>query len=112
MRAKWIEENNVHNNYKYIKLIFESFNLKENIDFFLDYDDAIRFKRWRNGHEQNFRIILNEKLCALMIYMRSIKNNLRQKEKYHVYKDYNGKPILFRGSDAWYDCIKMLVRGD
>lgn len=112
MMSIWMTENNLANNYEYIKMILKSFGLEENIDFWLDYDNALRLKRWKSGYEQIFRIVTNEELDCLVVYMRSIKNNLQQKEKYHVYRKYDGEPWLFSGSDAWYDCIKMLVGGE
>lgn len=112
MKSMWAQANDIENNYDYIKLIFESFNLKENVDFYQDYGDAIRFKRWRSGYEQIFRITVNEDLDALVVYMRSIKNNWKNKEKYHIYRKHDGKPWIFGGADAWYDCIKMLIRGE
>jgi len=109
--TSWIKENNIADNYEYIKMIFNTFGLEENRDFLFN-NNAVVLRRWKNGREQVFRIMIDENLCGIIIYMRSIKNNSHMKERYHIYRKSDGDIWIFEGSDAWYDCIKMLIGGN
>ena len=106
----WIARNNIKDNYAYIRDIFKSFGFREKVDFILDYDNAIRFKRWKNGYEQIYRIIVNKELLCITIYIRTIKNNKTLKERFHMYKKHDGTALTFNGYDAWYDCVKWLSK--
>ena len=104
----WNKQNNVEDNYNLIKNLFQIFGFKEHINFFKDYDNAIRFKRWRNGYEQVYRIVVNEKIHCLEIYIRSVKNNKLMKKNFHLYKNRERKPLRFNSFVPWFDCIKWL----
>lgn len=104
----WKQQNNVDENYKIIKQLFNVFGFQEGINFKIDYENAIRFIRWRNGYEQVYRLVVNEENCCINVYIRSVKNNRKINENFHLYKDKDGNPLCFKGFDAWFDCIKWL----
>lgn len=101
----WIKNNNIEDNYENIKMIFQSFNLKENEDFWLD-KDSIKFRKiWKN-HERIYKVTIDKNICSLLIHLK----NVGDEEKYHLFRKKDGEPYLFNGFDPWVACIKFLIR--
>ena len=105
----WIKNNSIEDNYENIKLIFKSFNLRENVDFWLE-DNSVKFRKiWKN-HERVYKVTVDKEICSLLIHLRDVKQSSDSKEKYHVFRKKDGEPYLFNGFDPWVACIKFLIR--
>lgn len=105
----WIKSNNIEDNYENIKMIFQSFNLRENKDFWFD-KDSVKFRKiWKN-HERVYKVTVDKNICSLLIYLRDIKRDESGEEKYHLFRKKDGEPYLFNGFDPWVACIKFLIR--
>lgn len=105
----WIKNNNIEENYENIKMIFQSFNLEENKDFWLD-NSSIKFKKkWKN-YDRIYKVVVDKKICSLLIYLRDVKYTDDDKETYHLFRKKDGNPYLFNGFDPWVACVKFLIR--